>query len=175
MNSFLFQFKGSSSFFYWWYHHQLVPARKGVRPNLEAPRAVGTQSVQENVRAVLEPHRWTILRRMCPEGKATNQLHVVIKEALDECNADGEKKLAVCFLAILDMLDGRPFVLSVLIYFPYCPCSKLRGLCFRGSGAGVLRPTTMAALLDDAEAVKLLAEAGLGRNCPNALWKRHIV
>lgn len=99
--------------------------QKGVRPNLEAPRAVGTQSVQENVRAVLEPHRWTILRRMCPEGKATNQLHVVIKEAMDECNADGEKKLAVC------------------------------------SGVGVLRPTTMAALLDDAEAIKLLAKVDL--------------
>ena len=64
---------------------------------------------------------------------------------------------------------GRPFVLSVLIYFPYSPCSKLCGLCFRGSGVGVLRPTTMAALLDDAEAVKLLAKAGLGWNCPNAL------
>eukprot|EP00438_Fugacium_kawagutii_P022032 Skav212844 [mRNA] locus=scaffold325:118637:131588:+ [translate_table: standard] len=86
---------------------------KGLRPNLEAPKAVGSQSVQENVRAVLEPHRWTILRNLCPEGKAPQQLHVVIKETVDEC-----------------------------------------------SGVGVLRPTTMAALLDDAEAVKLLAKAG---------------
>lgn len=75
--------------------------RKGVRPNLEPPRSIGTQSVQENVRGVLEPHRWTILRRMCPEdGLAAKEAHVVIKEIMEELSGkaeDFDKKLAICF------------------------------------------------------------------------------
>eukprot|EP00434_Breviolum_minutum_P031963 symbB.v1.2.028267.t1/scaffold2983.1/size65930/3 len=103
--------------------------QKGVRPNLEPPRSIGTQSVQENVRAVLEPHRWTILRRMCPEdGLAAKEAHVVIKEIMEELSGkaeDFEKKLAIC------------------------------------SGVGALRPMTIAALLDDAEAMKSLAKVDL--------------
>ena len=34
---------------------------KGVRAT-EPPKTVGSQTLQENVRAVLEPHRWSILR-----------------------------------------------------------------------------------------------------------------
>ncbi|CAE7660605.1 unnamed protein product, partial [Symbiodinium sp. CCMP2456] len=96
--------------------------QRGVRPQPAGlPRAAGTQFAQEQVRAVLEPQRWTLLRRLWPEG-ATKSLpvHEAFKQVLDECGSD-PKVVAVC------------------------------------AGVGALRPTSLAALMDDAEAVKLLA------------------
>ncbi|CAK9110718.1 Protein disulfide-isomerase (PDI) (Cellular thyroid hormone-binding protein) (Prolyl 4-hydroxylase subunit beta) [Durusdinium trenchii] len=93
--------------------------QKGLRANLAAPRCVGSPTIQENVRAVLEPHRWTVLRRV---GEGKGEPHVVIKQVMDECGKEDQEKLAA--------------------------------IC---SGVSAVRPTVLASLLDDAEAIRLLA------------------
>ena len=98
--------------------------QRGLRPQPAGiPRTAGTQLAQEQVRAVLEPHRWTLLRRLCPEGKESTKAtsaHEAFKQVLDEVGSD----------------------------------PKVSAIC---AGVGVLRPSALAALLDDAEAIKLLA------------------
>ncbi|CAE7673724.1 unnamed protein product, partial [Symbiodinium necroappetens] len=88
----------------------------------------GVRFAQEQVRAVLEPQRWTLLRRLWPEG-ATKSLpvHEAFKQVLDECGSD-PKVVAVC------------------------------------AGVGALRPTSLAALMDDAEAIKLLAATDISED-----------
>ncbi|CAE7876174.1 unnamed protein product [Symbiodinium microadriaticum] len=103
--------------------------QRGVRPQPAGlPRAAGTQFAQEQVRAVLEPQRWMLLRRLWPEGAAKSlPVHEAFKQVLDECGSD-PKVVAVC------------------------------------AGVGALRPTSLAALMDDAEAIKLLAATDISED-----------
>ena len=104
--------------------------QRGVRPQPAGiPRTAGSQVAQQHVRAVLEPHRLTLLRRLCPEGTEgkVSAAHEAFKQVLDEAGSD-PKVVAIC------------------------------------AGVGVLRPTALAALLDDAEAIKLLAATDISED-----------
>ncbi|CAK9070476.1 unnamed protein product [Durusdinium trenchii] len=111
--------------------------QKGLRANLAAPRCVGSPTIQENVRAVLEPHRWTVLRRV-GEG-SLDRRSVGPKQGRWGDSAIGSRDFRIGhFENMLNPEDQE----------------KLAAIC---SGVSAVRPTVLASLLDDAEAIRLLA------------------
>ncbi|CAE7223341.1 hace1, partial [Symbiodinium pilosum] len=85
--------------------------QRGVRPQPAGiPRTAGSQLAQEHVRAVLEPHRWTLLRRLCPEEGKVAKAHEAFKQVLDEVGSD-PKVVAIC----AGVGGIRPLALAALL------------------------------------------------------------
>ncbi|CAJ1352824.1 unnamed protein product, partial [Effrenium voratum] len=92
--------------------------QRGVKPNTEVPKTVGNQLVQEHVRAVLEPHRWMLLRRMCPEDKPEATAAAVFKQASEEFAGDRPEDLVKRGAVFAGVGPLRPATMASLLDDP---------------------------------------------------------